>query len=131
VPAIAQQQQQPPSRPCIAIRQVCVQAGFVLKGAPNGEGLVIHCIRPIMQGTPQPKRATKPLPAVDPALIEACRARNPNFGMATAQGPRNGPPQRPNAPGASPQAAPPGQPPGPGDEPQEPQEPQEQPPPQR
>ena len=29
-----------------------------------------------MQGTPQPKRAAKPLPAVDPALIEARRAAN-------------------------------------------------------
>jgi hypothetical protein len=121
-PAIAQPAQQPQARPCAAIRQVCVQAGFALNGARAGEGLVVDCIRPIMQGTPQPKRATKPLPAVDPALIEACRARNPNFGMPAAQGPRNRPPGQPNAPGAAPRAAPPGQPPGPDDEPQEPQE---------
>ncbi len=127
-PAIAQQQQpQQPPRPCVAIRQVCLQAGFVLNGARAGEGLVVDCIRPIMQGAPQPKRAAKPLPAVDPALIEACRAANPNFGMARAQPSRNGPPGQ-NAPGGSPQAGPPGQPPGPGDEPQE-QEPQDQPPP--
>jgi hypothetical protein len=117
-PAIAQQ----PPRPCAAIRQVCLQAGFVLNGARVGEGLFIHCINPIMQGRAQPTRATKPLPGVDPALIEACRARNPKFGMRDAQapqpmGPRNRPPQA--APGTAPQDAPPQ------DEPDEP--PQEQP----
>jgi hypothetical protein len=71
-------------RPCAALRQVCVQAGFVPQGARAGEGLVVDCIRPIMQGIPQPPRATKPLPAVDPQLVEACRAQNPNFGMANA-----------------------------------------------
>src|ERR1700722_15549544 len=105
-PAIAQQPQQPqqpPPRPCAAIRQVCLQAGFVLNGARAGEGLVVDCIRPIMQGTAQPRRATKPLPAVDPALVEACRAVNPNFGVANAQ-PRNG--QPPGAPGTAPPGAP-------------------------
>ncbi|HEY4918940.1 MAG TPA: hypothetical protein VII40_02445 [Xanthobacteraceae bacterium] len=110
-PAIAQQPQQPqqpPPRPCAAIRQVCLQAGFVMNGARAGEGLIVDCIRPIMQGTPQPGRASKPLPAVDPALIEACRAQNPGFGMRNAQAPQAAP-QR-NAPGQPPQAAP-GQPP--------------------
>jgi len=109
-PADAQQQPRQPPRPCAAIRQVCLQAGFVLQGARAGEGLVIDCIRPIMQGTPQPRRATKPLPAVDPALVEACRAQNPSFGMGNARTPqpmppRNGQPQA--APGAPPQEAPP------------------------
>jgi len=71
-------------RPCAALRQVCVQAGFVPQGARAGEGLVVDCIRPIMQGILQPQRATKPLPAVDPQLVEACRAQNPNFGMVNA-----------------------------------------------
>jgi hypothetical protein len=96
-------------RPCAALRTVCVQAGFVPQGARAGEGLVIDCIRPLMQGIPQPRRATKPLPAVDPQLVEACRAQNPNFGMGSAaQQPRG--PQQPAA-GAQPppQAAPPPQ----------------------
>ena len=76
--------QQPLPRPCAALRQVCVQAGFVPQGARAGEGLIVDCIRPIMQGIPQPQRATKPLPAVDPQLVEACRAQNPNFGMGQA-----------------------------------------------
>jgi hypothetical protein len=71
-------------KPCAALRQVCVQAGFVPQGARAGEGLVVDCIRPIMQGIPQPQRATKPLPAIDPQLVEACRAQNPNFGMVNA-----------------------------------------------
>jgi hypothetical protein len=58
-----------------------MQAGFVPQGARAGDGLVVDCIRPIMQGIPQPQRAAKPLPAVDPQLVEACRAQNPNFGM--------------------------------------------------
>jgi hypothetical protein len=88
-------QQQPAPRPCAALRQVCVQAGFVPQGARAGEGLIVDCIRPLMQGIPQPQRATKPLPAVDPALIEACRAQNPNFGMGNAAQQR--PPQAPSA----------------------------------
>ncbi len=51
--------QQPPPRPCAAIRQVCLNAGFVMNGARAGEGLIVDCIRPIMQGTPQPARAYK------------------------------------------------------------------------
>jgi hypothetical protein len=84
-PANAQQpQRQPQARPCVAIRQVCEQAGFALNGARDGAGLVVHCIRPIMTGMPQPRRATRPLPAVDPTLIDACRARNPGFGLPKA-----------------------------------------------
>ena len=133
-PAIAQQPpqpQQPPPRPCAAIRQVCLQAGFVMNGARAGEGLVVDCIRPIMMGSAQRARAAKPLPAVDPALAEACRAQNPNFGMANAQR-RNGPGQPGPAPGPAPaqppqgepgpsaDEPPPGPPPPPGQAPQEP-----------
>jgi hypothetical protein len=82
-PAAAQQGQGMP-KPCAALRQVCAQAGFVPQGARAGEGLVVDCIRPIMQGIPQPPRATKSLPAVDPQLVEACRAQNPSFGMGQA-----------------------------------------------
>jgi hypothetical protein len=56
---------------------------------------LVDCIRPLMQGIPQPRRATKPLPAVDPQLVEACRAQNPNFGMANAAQQPRGPQQPP------------------------------------
>jgi hypothetical protein len=97
--AAAQQGQGLP-RPCAALRTVCVQAGFVPQGARAGEGLMVDCIRPLMQGIPQPRRATKPLPAVDPQIVEACRAQNPNFGMANAAQQQRGPQQPP--PGAPP-----------------------------
>ncbi len=115
--------QQPPPRPCAAIRAVCLQAGFVPQGARAGEGLVVDCIRPIMQGIPQPPRASKSLPAIDPQLVEACRAQNPGFGMPNAAKQRppqtmqqqpqatQPPPQLPqppqNAPAEPPQAPPP------------------------
>ena len=85
-----QQMQGPAARPCAAIRTICAQAGFIPQGARAGEGLVVDCIRPIMQGIPQPQRASKALPAIDPQIVEACRAQNPNFGMGNAaqqQGP--------------------------------------------
>lgn len=125
-PAIAQQPppQQPPPRPCAAIRQVCQQAGFVRDGVGAGDGLIVDCIRPIMMGAAQRQRATKPLPAVDPALVEACRAQNPNFGMGNAQR-RNGPGQAPGQPpqgepGPSADEPPPGPPPAPGQAPPRP-----------
>ena len=82
-------------RPCAALRTVCMQAGFVPQGARAGEGLVVDCIRPLMQGIPQPRRAKKPMPAVDPQLVEACRAQNPNFGMVNAAQQQRGPQQPP------------------------------------
>jgi hypothetical protein len=97
-------QAQPPARPvgpCRAVRLTCEQAGFVRQGRRDGLGIVTDCIRPIMTGTPQRRRAARPLPPIDPALVAACRARNPNFGMPR---PRNA---QPPAPGAAPQMAPP------------------------
>ena len=112
--AAAQQGQGLP-RPCAALRTVCVQAGFVPQGARAGEGLMVDCIRPLMQGIPQPRRATKPLPAVDPQLVEACRAQNPNFGMANAAQQQRGPQQpgmQPPPQAAQPPQAAPVEPPG-------------------
>lgn len=101
--------QQGLSRPCAALRTVCVQAGFVPQGARAGEGLLVDCIRPLMQGIAQPRRATKPLPAVDPQLVEACRAQNPNFGMANAAQQQRGPQQPPQGGQPPPQEAQPPQ----------------------
>lgn len=101
--------QQGLSRPCAALRTVCVQAGFVPQGARAGEGLLVDCIRPLMQGIAQPRRATKPLPAVDPQLVEACRAQNPNFGMANAAQQQRGPQQSPQGGQPPPQEAQPPQ----------------------
>jgi hypothetical protein len=66
---------------CIQIMAACEQAGFVPKGATTGLGLVVDCIRPIIGGTPQRKKAAKPLPEVDPQLVASCKEQNPNFGQ--------------------------------------------------
>jgi hypothetical protein len=107
-PAVAQQ---PGPRPCAEIRAACQQAGFVPQGAKAGEGLVVDCIRPIMQGTPQPRRATKPLPPIDPQLIEACRAQNPKFGFGNAQQQPTEPLMQDGGPPRSPPAVAPPPPP--------------------
>jgi len=104
--AAAQQQPNPLERPCIAIREACLQAGFVPQGMRAGDGLFVDCIRPIMIGGPQPRRATRPLPPIDPQIVEACRARNPNFGF---NGPQQAPfGQQPSGPPGQ-AGAPPGQ----------------------
>jgi hypothetical protein len=70
-----------PMRPCAQIREACARAGFIFNGANTGHGIVVDCIRPIMAGTPQRQRATRPLPEIDPQVVVACKNRNPNFGM--------------------------------------------------
>jgi hypothetical protein len=69
-------------RPCAQIAAACKQAGFAALGAKKGVGIVSDCIRPTMQGTPQRKQATKPLPQIDPQLVAACKEQNPKFGTA-------------------------------------------------
>lgn len=69
-----------PWHPCAKIAAACTP-GFSLNGAKTGVGIGVDCIRPIMAGTPQRAQATKPLPSLDPQVIEACKERNPNFGM--------------------------------------------------
>jgi len=68
--------------PCEQITAACKDAGFVQGGARTGNGIMVDCIVPIMQGKAQPRKAGKPLPQVDPQLVEACRTRNPSFGQA-------------------------------------------------
>ncbi len=79
------------AKPCAQIREACLQAGFVPNGAGMGVGILIDCIRPIMTGAPQRRRAAKPLPQVDLQLVDTCKARNPNFGAGGGGG-ANGPP---------------------------------------
>jgi hypothetical protein len=89
---------------CAEIRAACQQAGFAQGGAKAGDGIVADCLRPIMQGRPQSRRASKPLPEIDPQLVAACKAQNPSFG----QGNRTPAPRaRPPAPPAPPTDEPP------------------------
>ncbi len=103
--------QAPPRGACGQIVAACQQAGFERGGAQAGDGIQIDCIRPIMQGRAQRRRAAKPLPQVAPELVAACGAANPNFGQRTRAAAQSVPPALAPFPGAS---APPAQPVAPG-----------------
>ncbi|HEY4406430.1 MAG TPA: sulfatase-like hydrolase/transferase, partial [Xanthobacteraceae bacterium] len=66
--------------PCGEVTAACERAGFA-RGAGGGAGLQVDCVNPIMQGTSQPKRASKPLPKIAPQVVAACKASNPAFGQ--------------------------------------------------
>ena len=57
---------------CDEIKAACKNAGFVLGGGAR-DGLLVACFQPIVQGTAQPKSASRPLPAIDPQVVNACR----------------------------------------------------------
>jgi len=84
-PSAAQPPAPPAQGPCQQIMAACRQAGFVEKGAGTGVGLAVDCVRPIVQGTAQRPKASKPLPQVDQQIVVACKASNPNFGKANPQ----------------------------------------------
>ena len=73
---------------CIEIMASCEQAGFVRGDAKAGDGLFIDCVIPIVRGTPQRPRASKPLPQIDPKLVADCKTQNPNFGQRVARPPQ-------------------------------------------
>ena len=75
------QDKQAPDGPCKEIESACLKAGFVKWEAKEGYGLWVDCIDPIMKGTLQPGKAKKPLPAVTVDLVNACKAKHPNFGQ--------------------------------------------------
>ncbi len=62
-----------------------------------------------MQGTDQPRRARTPLPRVDPKVVAACKASNPEFGQAKGRPAApavQAPPASPAAPAAAAQSEP-------------------------
>jgi hypothetical protein len=79
LPVVAQAAGPPPG-PCEQIVAACLNLGFVKGDAREGYGLFVDCINPIMRGTQQPTRADRPLPAVSPDVVAACRQLRPNFG---------------------------------------------------
>ena len=79
-PSASQSPPSPAQGPCQQIMAACRQAGFLEKGASTGVGLAVDCVRPIVQGTAQRPKASKPLPQVDPQIVAACKTSNPNFG---------------------------------------------------
>ena len=71
--------------PCQQIRAACQGAGFAPGKAREGYALLLDCAHPIIQGTAQRPKATKPLPQVDPQVVAACKATNPDFGQPKAK----------------------------------------------
>lgn len=66
--------------PCEQIVAACMNAGFVRGDSREGYGLWRDCVDPIMRGTRQPAKADRPLPAVSPEQVAACRQIHPSFG---------------------------------------------------
>jgi class 3 adenylate cyclase len=62
-------------RSCAQLRMICQQAGFQRGGGAGGYGLRKDCVLPILRGTPQRPKATKPLPKVAKEIVAACRAK--------------------------------------------------------
>jgi hypothetical protein len=66
----------PRQRACAEISGL--RAGGICAGrARASDGLFVHCIAPVMRGTPQPRRASKPLPQINLQLVADCKAQNP------------------------------------------------------
>lgn len=70
--------------PCDQIKTACTKAGFVQGGATSGTGLWRDCVQPILQGRTRSHKGTKPVPQVEPRVVAACNAENPNFGRPGA-----------------------------------------------
>jgi hypothetical protein len=65
--------------PCKQIVQQCQSSGFVAGQWKKGYGLWKDCVRPIL-GDSRPSGITKQIPSVSPAIVAACKAKNPKFG---------------------------------------------------
>ena len=88
--------------PCVQIAAACQQAGFA-RGATMGSRLERDCVQPVMLGAARQSGAGKPLPQIDPSIVAACKARNPNFGQRNAALPDTStqPPVNPPSPAAT------------------------------
>jgi hypothetical protein len=73
-------------KPCLTIKEACEKAGFKFGSAGEGTGLLVDCIRPIMDGKPQPTSAGLALPSVDADTVAACKKKNPEFGKPKLNG---------------------------------------------
>ena len=95
---------------CAQVTAACRNAGFIPGGAASGTGIQVDCVQPIMQGTPAPRKAAKPLPKVDAEVIAACKAQNPEFGRAAQNATEATQPPPPPPPVLSAHPAAPGSP---------------------
>src|ERR1700757_4212947 len=64
---------------CEQISAACEAAGFVRGGASAGNGILVDCVEPIIQGRVA-RRPGRALPPVAPQLIAQCRSEDSAFG---------------------------------------------------
>ncbi|MGB9431500.1 MAG: hypothetical protein WBQ89_04600, partial [Candidatus Acidiferrum sp.] len=70
---------------CDQIKAACKSAGFVQGGGARN-GLLLDCFQPIVQGTAQPRSASRPLPRINPQLVDACREGSDSAPVAAPAG---------------------------------------------
>jgi hypothetical protein len=70
---------------CEQIKAACRDAGFVQGGGARN-GLLLDCFQPIVQGSAQPKVATRALPRINPQLVDACRRGRESAPVAAPAG---------------------------------------------
>ena len=97
---IARAQQAPGGPPgaCAQILAACEKAGFVRGGAASGNGLAADCIVPILQGSTERRKTSKPLPQIDPQVIAACKAEGGIVGIGLGRDQTTGTPPLQPAP---------------------------------
>ena len=83
---------------CDQIRTACKDAGFVLGGGARN-GLLLDCYQPIVQGTAQPRLASRPLPNINPQVVNACRSGSDSASGGPSVAPPAGAPLVPAADG--------------------------------
>jgi hypothetical protein len=74
---------------CKAIAKSCKDAGFKAGDWKNGDGLVMHCLNPILGRPLGPKapamKAGLTVPVVSASDVQACLSENPNFGKGKSE----------------------------------------------
>ena len=73
-------------RPCEQITHACLDAGFANGTAKEGNGILADCIVPIIQAKAQRRKASIPLPKIDPQVVESCKVKNPRYGHPELKG---------------------------------------------
>ncbi|MBY0471739.1 hypothetical protein K2X30_11285 [bacterium] len=66
--------------PCAKIYKACHKGGFIKGGHQEGKGLVINCMKPLMEGK------TVPGVTVDAAVIKACQEKKADWKEKHKQG---------------------------------------------
>lgn len=69
--------------PCAQITKSCKDAGFTKNAGKGGNDESADWVVRLIEGKPRPRDAAKPLPQVDPQIMQACKQMNPHFRHAS------------------------------------------------